>query len=527
LLALFGAGCVNKPTGFGVNVEAQTSSLSATLRDQIQSAYLHVSGAETFDKIIPGVAQAARSGAMRFHYVPGVHAGQLTFQVDGLAADGHVLGSGMSQPVMLADGKAVDAELTLATNGNGVACSAPSDCVSGNCVDGLCCDTKCEGVCESCKLASSPGVCSAIPQNSDPDQECGVKLASDDGGTGSSVDGGSPAIQLPDGGVLNPTACGGTCSGARSCMFPGGSTSCGPTFCSAAAQVATFSCDGNGGCAEGTSTCPDYACNAGACNTTCATDSDCNTATDYCNLNIVKCVPRKANGAGCLSGAECKSNVCAPGGVCCNTQCDAPNMCNNQGSVGQCQCPGVTCAQGVACQLFYKDADIDGYGDASGTVGAGTAKAGCANMPPPSGFVADHSDCDDKDGNAHPGQTGFFDHPSGGTGTYDYNCDGTIEKGLPELPNANCGYCTLGPPGQLFNCGFVSTCGTAGAQSALGCGVCRAGQIYRFCCSTPTEGFVATTNCGTPGPYRYCYTCGTANTAPGSYTDNTRKQTCN
>ena len=44
----------------------------------------------------------------------------------------------------------------------------------------------------------------------------------------------------------------------------------------------------------------------------------------------------------------------APAGaaVCCNSACDAPFTCTE--TPGKCKCPGVTCAAGVACQVFYR-----------------------------------------------------------------------------------------------------------------------------------------------------------------------------
>ncbi|HEX9104236.1 MAG TPA: hypothetical protein VF997_18630, partial [Polyangia bacterium] len=76
--ALVLGGCSNKPTGFGVDVEARTSMLPAATRNGIATARLLVSGAETFSKDIGNVAKAAQSGSFKFRYVPGVHSGTLT-----------------------------------------------------------------------------------------------------------------------------------------------------------------------------------------------------------------------------------------------------------------------------------------------------------------------------------------------------------------------------------------------------------------------------------------------------------------
>ena len=99
------------------------------------------------------------------------------------------------------------------------------------------------------------------------------------------------------------------------------------------------------------------------------------------------------------------------------------------------------CGAGVACQIFYPDADGDGYGDKNGVARHQHGQGGCAGSAPPAGFVADNTDCDDEDANVHPGQTGYFGTASNGTGTFDYDCDGTLEKEFPEYPGASCTFC--------------------------------------------------------------------------------------
>jgi len=66
------------------------------------------------------------------------------------------------------------------------------------------------------------------------------------------------------------------------------------------------------------------------------------------------------------------------------------------------------------------------------------------------------ADCDDSDADVKPGQTDFFDEKSEG-GTFDYNCDGDIERRDPLL-----GTC----PGLV-----LGQCPTAeGFQMLVGCG---------------------------------------------------------
>jgi hypothetical protein len=273
-------------------------------------------------------------------------------------------------------------------------------------------------------------------------------------------------INPPDGGFVTMLSkCGGKCSGARSCKYPGATTSCGDAFCNTSGQAGSFVCDGNGGCGPALTECADYKCvdATGTCGSSCTATSDCLSA-DYCGGDK-HCTTKKGNGVPCVTPDECSSGNCiagATGGVCCNTACESPLTCTMSGSVGTCKC--AECTTG-ACQVFYPDADGDGYGDRTATYGAHTAKAACTGMPP-AGFVADNTDCDDGDSNVHPGQTGFFPAKSrNGTGTFDYNCDGVLTKQTPEYVGGSCTFC-----GAIGSCSLVSaTCSTANQPSSFQC----------------------------------------------------------
>jgi len=94
------------------------------------------------------------------------------------------------------------------------------------------------------------------------------------------------------------------------------------------------------------------------------------------------------------------------------------------------------------------DADGDGYG-------ANTASA----------VYDPGSDCDDGDSRVNPSQSGYFSTPSYGTGTFDYNCDGSLEKqwtdyGSCDSWGSSIGDCTLGDAGWH---GSVPGCGQDGA----------------------------------------------------------------
>jgi hypothetical protein len=492
------------PTGFGVNVTIDATSLVPTERAKITTATLTVvSDKMGTTPVKRGIDlhAAIQGGTVRFHYTPGtdVAAGdKLTFGLDAL--DGTALvASGTSEPVKLA-ATAVEVTITLAgvgdggmTNpdgatdggkGNGIACVTDDECGTGFCSDHVCCNERCNDVCVSCNLAATKGACTAYAVNSDPEMECAAKLppapdtdagtATDDGGAeagasdASTEAGASDAyvFNTPDGGIMTmPTSCGGTCGGARACTFPTKTTACGTSFCNSRRDLVSFACDGNGGCAPAVSMCADYACDdtKGACRTSCSDHVEC-LAGEYCDNH--KCVTKNANGLGCAFPDACSSGYCIAG-ICCNTSCsEAGQSCNPGGGApaGKCQCQGVNCGA-AACQVFYQDSDGDTFGNSIGTIGLGTAKAGCMGAAPPAGFVADNTDCDDGDAAVHPGQTGWFGVPSKGKGIFDYNCDGTKQKETPEYPGGSCKFC-----GAVGTCSATTTtCAAANRTASFQC----------------------------------------------------------
>ncbi len=514
------------PTSFGVNITVDASKLTATQRSTVKLGSLLVSGAESLSKQLM-VSPEISTGQLTFQYLPAptVTSGTESFQFDVTDLAGELYGTGTGGPVMLVAGTAVSVKITLTpqpgtSKAIGAKCNAASDCGSGFCTDNYCCQEACHDPCVSCALSTTLGLCTAYAANTDPEKECGgFSLATGAGGAGgkggaagaggAKTDASVPmdasasdaeAINPPDGGIVAMAAsCGGTCSGTRSCAFASPGSSCGPPFCNTRKDLANLICDGKGSCGVGLTDCTGgYACDflgkpMAACRTTCSANLDCLNGY-YCNGNNI-CAPTKGDGITCTTGAECTSNHCAGAGtgvngVCCNTACDMPGTsCNNQGSAGKCQCQGVMC-DGGACQIFYQDADGDGYGNKSGTISAGTAKAGCAGAPP-KGFVEDNTDCDDGDINVHPGQTGWFGTRSLGIGTFDYDCDGTQEMYYHQYPGATCKFC---PDACSAGCSATpaSTCAAAGATGSLACnstGIClgtilSAGEVQLTSAST-------------------------------------------
>ena len=196
----------------------------------------------------------------------------------------------------------------------GVGCSTGSGCASGICKDGVCCESACGGTCEKCNLAGRAGHCDAIPITLDPDHECGAQAASTCGFSGAG------------------------CSGARSCLLYGTSTTCSSAACSGTfALTPAAKCDGSGHCATGTTTdCSPYVCDTDTnlCLATCSSDVVCETPIYSCDLTNHQC--RLSQGQPCATSDQCATGSCADG-FCCNSACGGTcESCSLPGRVGFC-----------------------------------------------------------------------------------------------------------------------------------------------------------------------------------------------
>jgi hypothetical protein len=228
----------------------------------------------------------------------------------------------------------------------GAACTSAAcdQCAEGHCSDGVCCDSDCGGSqCGACDTKGAPGTCVAIE---------GPPLASRSpcGGTG---------------------VCAGACDGQNklACAFPL-STSCGKSTCGFG-QTQAAECNGKGACAEVTTPCDAYACNAAgsSCNESCITIGDCALG-DFCVDNA--CVPLTA--PECLTDGQTLESLVD--GKPQKQDC-APYACQNGHCAGTCGSV-LDCAEHYVCDKSHQCVapPSEGAGAASCICEAGAGSAG-------------------------------------------------------------------------------------------------------------------------------------------------------
>jgi hypothetical protein len=135
----------------------------------------------------------------------------------------------------------------------------------------------------------------------------------------------------------------GGCNGANACtLYPNNDVCVAATCMSATVVLKAELCDGIGDCKAQMSTtipCAPYLCAAGACTSTCNTDSNCAPG-NYCNVHT--CTPKLTDGTACSasgSPTQCVNGNCVDGVCChtaCNTACMACSAALNGGTNGTC-----------------------------------------------------------------------------------------------------------------------------------------------------------------------------------------------
>ncbi|HXU83700.1 MAG TPA: LamG domain-containing protein [Polyangia bacterium] len=192
---------------------------------------------------------------------------------------------------------------------NGQKCTSRTQCESGFCVDGVCCDDSCTGTCRACDVAGSMGQCTNVPDNEDPDNECGTDM-------------------------VNTCKRDGMCDGQGACRKYAAGTECAPASCTGSVESSNRTCDGNGTCAAATTKQCTQGCTNGVCPAPCGAANPCQQGL-YCDPTAV-CRPKKAMGMTCTTADECSLGFCVDG-VCCGSACTGTcQACNLPGSVGNC-----------------------------------------------------------------------------------------------------------------------------------------------------------------------------------------------
>ncbi|HEY2745028.1 MAG TPA: fibronectin type III domain-containing protein [Polyangia bacterium] len=202
------------------------------------------------------------------------------------------------------------------------------DCVTARCADqmrdGDESDVDCGGACAACAIGKlcvvatdcvtgfcSAGTCAARP----PGATCSDNTQCGSGICGANGTGNCCAAACTAG---SGTCAWNGCDGTGACTYPSTMIACAPETCVDSTLTRHY-CDGFGGCATDTITCPNLlACaSATSCSPSCADDSDCIPGY-YCSAG---CHAKGGIGASCGFGSQCLSGNCVDG-FCCMTACN-------------------------------------------------------------------------------------------------------------------------------------------------------------------------------------------------------------
>ena len=322
----------------------------------------------------------------------------------------------------------------------GAACGRAAQCPGDRCVDGVCCDTDCTAVCQACAASKTGGVdgtCADVSAGGDSDGDCAAEPASTCGTTG-------------------------TCDGSGGCEVHPLGTICAAASCPMeGVEASADTCDGAGTCVDnGTMACsPSFACVGGACQTTCASDTDC-VAAAYCSG--ASCVPDEPDGAACSDPGHCQSGFCVDG-VCCESLCDG------------------TC---VACSAAVKGVGADGV---CGNIAAGAdPEDECAEDQ---GFPASCLSDGNCDGNGACRTNAPNTTPCGATTCEAGGVQGLLCNGAGQCldsPATPCDPYLCMAGACLTTCATDAECATNAFCSTVA-GVCLAKQSNGASCGTGTE----------------------------------------
>ncbi|MDB4970999.1 MAG: Flagellar hook-length control protein FliK [Myxococcales bacterium] len=505
IVGLLLAGCGGgDPKEFGLNVRVDAHALSTSDLNRIVSAHLSVGGDEPYEKTFD-VAAAARSGEVRFRYVPGVKTGRITLAVNALDSEQAIIASGVSDPVDITTGAVAvvirlgaavpdmagaggddggePGDMAHIVKGQGAACTANNECgTAGGCVDGYCCDVACTGSCVACNLPSKEGTCSPIPASATPapgHAACG-----------------------PD--AKSTCQRDGSCDGGGACRKWALGTVCQAGTCNAGTNQATSdsTCNGSGTCTPGTTiTCAPYVCkDATICWPTCTGNTQCSSG-NFCNGNSCG---KKAIGSICGSAADCQNgtdgNAHCVDGVCCDTACTGTcQYCALSATKGTCSLaptttdPRSVCPAGTGGNAICSPGGCTGTTMACRVAAVNTAcSASCANNTAATTTCNATGSCAQTGGSA---ACGAYACVVGGGGTQAtcnsscatdgecnqpvYACNTTTQQCALALGKT----CTAGNQCASGSCAPEGMCCTRACTGA--CESCSAQGVCNFVSGTP------------------------------------------
>ena len=123
-------------------------------------------------------------------------------------------------------------------------------------------------------------------------------------------------------------------------------------------------------------------------------------------------------GVSCDDGNPCTDDRCDPALGCVRDPNSAPCDDLDPCTAGD-ACRDGACRPATVLASWYRDEDGDSYGNGAAEV---------CDAEPPSGYVADRTDCCDTDPDVHPAQESWFDVARRcGDESFDYDCSGLEE----------------------------------------------------------------------------------------------------
>jgi N-acetylneuraminic acid mutarotase len=198
------------------------------------------------------------------------------------------------------------------------ACALDHECETEICADGYCCNAPCQGQCEACDVPGHEGTCVALTPVTPPEDHarpaCTRKQPDD------------PCSQTRCDGVERKECAGYI--GQEDAFL------CRQASCVAGVAVVPVHCDGQGHCPavapDNTVLCEPFVCGAGACLTTCTTNTDC-VGGYHCDLDHGMCAPWACDGAHTVAKTDgttldCGAFKCTPDGRC-PTECRSVDDC--------------------------------------------------------------------------------------------------------------------------------------------------------------------------------------------------------